>query len=166
MLGRGPGWPRGPGTFPLLCALPRSFPRLQHLLQLVLLPDPFHTVPCARHEDDLAAVPRRRVLEEIVEQMHRVVEEVIVPFADVDVDLALELRRQRRPVLVQHHPQVVLLPVLDNGAVDLAGLAVPQRLGQASGTTRAQRCVPSAPVLARPLPTVPPPPHHPPPPPL
>src|SRR6185312_2430280 len=61
----------------------------------------------------LALVGRLGVLQEILHQVNGIVQIVVVHVADIDVDLALQARRQLLPVALQDVAQVVVvLPIL------------------------------------------------------
>src|SRR5437868_5704658 len=111
-------------------------------------------MPHARPISDAAFVWRFSSRQERVEQMHGVVQEIIVGFADPDVQLAAQARREFLPVLLKNQAQVVALPMLDDAAVDLAGLGVPQRHRATISAARPVNRIPRAPLLARHRPTV------------
>ena len=77
---------------------------------------------------DLAPVIRiGRALEELLGQVHGVVEIVVIHVADIDVQFALELGPERQPVALQDVREVVVLaPVRGDGVVYDAGLLVPE----------------------------------------
>src|SRR6185295_4346088 len=81
--------------------------------------------------------------------MHGVVQKVLVRLAYPDRELAAQLRTKSIPVLLEYHSQIVLLPMLDQLAIDLACLRVPKRRGFAISGARTICRVPRAPLLAR-----------------
>ena len=73
------------------------------------------------------AVIRRvlRGLQEIFQVINRVVQEISVGGAHVDVQLALQLRPKRRPVALHDRAEIVVLfPIGGDAAIDFAGLFV------------------------------------------
>src|SRR5665647_1189403 len=69
-----------------------------------------------------------RALEKRFHQIDGIVEVPVVHIARVDMDLALELRPESFPVVLQDVAQVVMLtPIRRDGRVDHAGPLVPDR---------------------------------------
>ena len=100
----------------------------------------------------LAAIWRiGRGLQKILHAIDGVVQEVGVGAADVDVDLARELRTQRCPVAFENRFEIVVLaPVLGDVVIDLARLLVEDGLRIAVLAHRAIHRLPDIELLARP----------------
>src|SRR5256885_10185809 len=83
----------------------------------------------ARLVIDFTTVSRiLRGLQEIVHQVDRVVQEVVVSFSNVDMNLARELRPELGPITLQDVPEIVIpSPELGDGAIDLSSQLVPDR---------------------------------------
>ncbi len=112
-------------------------------------PAPAVRLAVAVHEEALV-VRVLGLLHPLLELLRRVVQVVRVDVAGVEVQLVDELRAERRPVLLEVIAQVVvLLPVLRDLAIDLAGSLVEQRLEIAVLADRPEHRGPDVDLLAR-----------------
>ena len=95
-------------------------------------------VPWSRFGNDLddgvAAEPGQRFFQEL----DRPFEVERIQVAGDDVELALELRAERRPVSLEHEPDVVGFPRLGHLGIDGAGGAVPELAGSSVAIERAE----------------------------
>src|SRR6266436_5588064 len=99
--------------------------------------------------DDPSLIRRIGLRKKRVEQMHRVVQEIIIRFADPNRELASKLRSKRLPVLLEHYSQIILFPMLGQFVIDLTCLRLPERNGASIRAARSVSRVPGAPLLAR-----------------
>lgn len=76
---------------------------------------------------DFTLIRRLRLFEEILREIDRIVQVVIIHVADIDMDLALKFGAERFPVAFHDVTQVVILtPIFGDGRIDLAGALVPR----------------------------------------
>src|SRR5215813_3851860 len=92
-----------------------------------------------------------RALQELLDQVHRVVQIVVVHVAAVDMYLAFEFRAERLPIALEDMAQVVIFaPVFGDRAVYIAGHLVPDALRIAVWAYRRIDGLPDVPLVARP----------------
>ncbi len=78
------------------------------------------------HHPTVIRILRR--LQKFLDQIHRVVQKIIVSFTNVDVQLAFELRTQLGPISLQDVAEIVILsPILSHRTIDLPRQLVPDR---------------------------------------
>src|SRR4030095_6495364 len=85
--------------------------------------------------------------QEVVQHMNGIIEEIIIGFADRDVNFPFHFGAKDSPVLFQDQPEVVFLPMRDDGFIDLSASSIPKRHGSAFSTARSVHCVPRSPLL-------------------
>ena len=88
-------------------------------------------------------------VEEVLDEVHGVVEVEIVGLADVEVDLAFKVLADLRPVATEDLREVVMIaPMNGDGRVDDAGPLVPDPLGIAIIADGREDGLPDVPLLA------------------
>src|SRR5262249_34137129 len=125
-----------------------------HLTQQLIVVVRHPTVTLARTVNDRAIVRRFSLRKKAIQQMNRVVQKVVVSFADPDVKLPSQLWSERLPVLFEDQPEIVFLPMLYDAVIDLAGLRVPQWNGTSVAALWPVDRIPRSPLFAGHRPTV------------
>src|SRR6185503_12380096 len=70
--------------------------------------------------DEPTVIRVLRRLQKILNQINRIVQKIVVRFADVDVQLSFELRTDPGPITFEDVSEIVILaPVLRDRAIDL-----------------------------------------------
>ena len=78
-----------------------------------------------------------------------IVEEIIVGAADVDVELAVQFRPERRPVALQNGAEIVVFPpVSGDRRIDLAGFLIEDRFRITVFSRRAEHRLPDIELLS------------------
>ena len=90
-----------------------------------------------------------RLLERVLQHVHRVVEEVGIAIADGDVELAFELRAESSPIAREDRVEVVVIvPVRHHLLVDRARQRIDDLRRIAIGTSGRVDRLPDIPLLA------------------